>query len=286
MIQVTVHGAEGRMGRLVTDLIDATDDLRLSGLVTEIGQDSPAGEFHPRLPLTPQDRLSDVHPPGGVIVDFSLSPALEGLLAGGTATEAPLVIGTTGHDESQMAMLRSYAAERTVVLASNFSIGIPVLKLVLEQLAAILPEGFMPEQIEMHHRHKVDKPSGTARSLALAWEAKRGEGAVPTHSVRVGGVTGEHSWDHQRRRGDAAGNPSRTFTSGLPARHRPGCTVRGAGKTRTVRHGGHPGGRRLTRKRKDRPMDGPCSLSTCRKKTPGGPGRQRPTWRRAKPGGP
>ena len=194
MIQVTVHGAEGRMGRLVTDLIDATDDLRLSGLVTEIGQDSPAGEFHPRLPLTPQDRLSDVHPPGGVIVDFSLSPALEGLLAGGTATEAPLVIGTTGHDESQMAMLRSYAAERTVVLASNFSIGIPVLKLVLEQLAAILPEGFMPEQIEMHHRHKVDKPSGTARSLALAWEAKRGEGAVPTHSVRVGGVTGEHSW--------------------------------------------------------------------------------------------
>ncbi len=194
MIQVTVHGAEGRMGRLVTDLIESTDDLALSALVTEVGRDRPAGDFHPRLPLSPQDRLSDVHPRGGVIVDFTLSPALGGLLSGGAATAAPLVIGTTGHDEAQMELLRRYAAERPVVLASNFSIGIPVLKLVLEQLAAILPAGFMPEQIETHHRHKLDKPSGTARSLALAWEAKRGEGPVTTHSVRVGGVTGEHSW--------------------------------------------------------------------------------------------
>ncbi|MBU0743377.1 4-hydroxy-tetrahydrodipicolinate reductase [bacterium] len=194
MIAVTVHGAEGRMGRLVTELIEATGDLALCGLVTEVGHDSPAGDFHPRLPLTPQDRLPEIHPRGGVIVDFSLPTALAGLLAGGAAADAPLVIGTTGHDESQMEMLRRYADERVVVLVTNFSIGIPVLKLVLEQLATLLPEGFMPEQIETHHRHKIDRPSGTARSLALAWEAKRGGGKVPTHSVRVGGVTGEHSW--------------------------------------------------------------------------------------------
>jgi len=194
MIDVSVHGAEGRMGRLVTDLIEATEDLTLRALVTEVGRDRPAGEFHARLPLTAQDQLHTVHPAGGVIVDFSLAPALAGLLAGGAAADAPLVIGTTGHDEGQMESLRRYAAERAVVLASNFSIGIPVMKLLLERLAALLPEGFMPEQVETHHRHKLDKPSGTARSLALAWEAKRGRGSVPTHSVRVGGVTGEHAW--------------------------------------------------------------------------------------------
>jgi 4-hydroxy-tetrahydrodipicolinate reductase len=194
MIRVTVHGAEGRMGRLVTELVEGTGDLQLSALVTEVGRDRPAGDFHPRLPLTPQDRLAEAHPQGGVIVDFSLAQALPGLLSAGAATEAPLVIGTTGHDEAQIESLRRYAAARPVVLASNFSIGIPVMKLVLEQLAALLPADFMPEQVETHHRHKLDKPSGTARSLALAWEAKRGAGAVPTHSVRVGGVTGEHSW--------------------------------------------------------------------------------------------
>ncbi|MBC8423599.1 4-hydroxy-tetrahydrodipicolinate reductase [bacterium] len=194
MIRVTVHGAEGRMGRLVTDLIEDTEDLQLSALVTEVGRDRAAGEFHPRLPLTSQDRLAEIHPAGGVIVDFSLAPALPGLLAAGADTGAPLVIGTTGHDETQMESLRRYAAGRPVVLASNFSIGIPVMKLVLEQLAALLPGDFMPEQVETHHRHKLDKPSGTAYNLALAWEAKRGAGAVPTHSVRVGGVTGEHSW--------------------------------------------------------------------------------------------
>jgi len=194
MIQVTVHGAEGRMGRLVTSLIEDTDDLQLSALVTEVGRDRPAGDFHERLPLTPQDGLAGVHPPGGVIVDFSLAPALPGLLEAGAAVNAPLVIGTTGHDEAQMESLRRYAAERPVVLASNFSIGIPVMKLLLEQLAALLPGDFMPEQVETHHRHKLDKPSGTAHSLALAWEARRGDGPVPTHSVRVGGVTGEHSW--------------------------------------------------------------------------------------------
>jgi len=194
MIRVTVHGAEGRMGRLVTELIQDTEDLQLSALVTEVGRDRSVGDFHARLPLTSQDGMAAVHPTGGVIVDFSLAPALPGLLSAGAAAGAPLVIGTTGHDEAQMESLRRYAADRPVVLASNFSIGIPVMKLVLEQLAALLPGEFMPEQVETHHRHKLDKPSGTAHNLALAWEAKRGAGPVSTHSVRVGGVTGEHSW--------------------------------------------------------------------------------------------
>lgn len=194
MIEVSVHGAEGRMGRLVAELIEGAEGFVLAALVTEVGRGQPAGAFHPRLPLTPQDRLAAVHPRGGVIVDFSLAPALDGLLAGAAATAAPLVIGTTGHDEDQLRRLRAYAQDRAVVLSSNFSVGIPALRLLLEQLAAVLPEGFMPAQVETHHRHKRDVPSGTARTLARAWEERRGSGPVPTSSLRLGGVTGEHTW--------------------------------------------------------------------------------------------
>ncbi len=194
MIDVSVHGAEGRMGRLVTELIESTEGFALSALLTEVGHERPVGAFHPRLPLTPQDRLAEVHPRAGVIVDFSLAPALGGLLDGAAATAAPLVIGTTGHDEDQLRRLRAYAQTHAVVLSSNFSVGIPTLRLLLEKLAEVLPEGFMPAQVETHHRHKQDLPSGTARALARTWEDRRGAGTVPTSSLRIGGVTGEHTW--------------------------------------------------------------------------------------------
>jgi len=194
MIDVSVHGAEGRMGRLVTELIEGTEGFALAALLTEVGHERPVGAFHPRLPLTPQDRLAEVHPRGGVIVDFSLAPALGGLLDGAAATAAPLVVGTTGHDEDQLRRLRAYAQTHAVVHSSNFSVGIPTLRLLLEKLAEVLPEGFMPAQVETHHRHKQDLPSGTARVLARTWEDRRGPGTVPTSSLRIGGVTGEHTW--------------------------------------------------------------------------------------------
>jgi len=194
MIDVTVHGAEGRMGRLVTELLATTPDVRLAALVTEPGRGRPAGAFHPGLPLIGQEGLAAAHPPGGVIVDFSLATALEGLLAGAAATRAPLVIGTTGYTPAQQVALAIYARDHAVVHAANFSAGIPALQLALELLARILPAGFGAEQVETHHRQKRDAPSGTARQLAAAWEAARGDGPVTVHAQRLGGITGEHSW--------------------------------------------------------------------------------------------
>lgn len=194
MIPVTVHGAEGRMGVLVAELIAAADDCRLAALVTEPGRDRPAGTAHPTLALTGQDRLAEVHPPGGVIVDFSLAPALAGLLEQSRRAEAPLVIGTTGHTADQLAALREHAGRVAVVHAANFSVGIPALQLVLRLLARTLPAGFDAEEVETHHRTKVDRPSGTARWLAEAWRQERGGDPPPIHAQRVGGVVGEHTW--------------------------------------------------------------------------------------------
>ncbi|MBD3221139.1 hypothetical protein GF314_07820 [bacterium] len=194
MIPVTVHGAEGRMGRLVTELIDTADDCELVALITEPGREIPAGELHPRLPVVGQDRLAGVHRSGGVIVDFSLAGALDGLLEGAASTSAPIVSGVTGHSEDHLDALRRHAGTRPVVHAANFSVGIPALQMVLRLLGRTLPAGFDAEQVETHHRQKRDRPSGTAGWLARAWTTERGGDPPQTHSQRLGGVIGEHRW--------------------------------------------------------------------------------------------
>ena len=194
MIPVAVHGAEGRMGKLIAELVVAADDVQLAGLITETGREQKAGEFHPELPLIGQDRLAEVLPAGCVIIDFSLAAALEGLLEQALKLGSPLVIGTTGYTAAQEKKLANYAASQPVVWASNFSVGIPALQMLLQLLAQTLPDGFDAEQVETHHITKLDRPSGTANSLRQEFRKIRGGEEVPTHSLRLGGVVGEHTW--------------------------------------------------------------------------------------------
>lgn len=194
MISVAVHGAEGRMGILITELADQAEDMNLVGLISEPGKIKAPGEFHPDLALTGQEMMAQDLPAGTVIIDFSLAAALDGLLEQGRKLRSPLVVGTTGFSPEQQDKLASYAKEFPVVQAANFSVGIPALQMLLQLLAKTLPSGFDAEQIETHHVTKLDKPSGTARTLARTWEELRGGSPVPTHSQRVGGVIGEHTW--------------------------------------------------------------------------------------------
>jgi len=194
VIATAVHGAEGRMGRLVSELVAASDDCRLVGLVSEPGRSLAAGTFHPELPVVGQDAMAAALPAGCVVIDFSLAPALDGLLAAARELGSPLVVGTTGFDAEQRERLAVFARECPVVLAANFSIGVPALQMLLQLLARTLPAGFDAEQVETHHVTKRDRPSGTARTLAAAWRAIRGGEEPPTHSQRLGGVVGEHTW--------------------------------------------------------------------------------------------
>lgn len=194
MIPVAVHGAEGRMGLLITDLVASAADMELAGLVSEPGRGKSVGEFHPTLPLTAQDQMGDELPSGVVVIDFSLAVAVDGLLDQGRRLKAPLVVGTTGFSPEQQDKLQQYSREFPVVQASNFSVGIPALQMLLQLLARTLPQGFNAEQVETHHITKLDKPSGTARTLAEAFTQVRGGETPPTHSQRLGGVIGEHTW--------------------------------------------------------------------------------------------
>ncbi len=194
LIQVAVHGAEGRMGQLISEMVSGAQDVHLCGIVTEPGKMLDPGNFHPTLPLIGQDQMAVKLPSNCIIIDFSLAPALDGLLEQAMDLEAGLVIGTTGFTPAQEIKLDTFTTKFPVVRASNFSVGIPTLQMLLQLLARTLPSGFDVEQVETHHITKLDKPSGTARSLAKSYEQIRGCDAVPTHSQRLGGVVGEHTW--------------------------------------------------------------------------------------------
>jgi 4-hydroxy-tetrahydrodipicolinate reductase len=132
-------------------------------------------------------------------VDFSLPAGIHGihsaiasaLRAQPSARLPALVIGTTGHDSRERSLIEDLATKTLVLQAPNFSIGILMLRKVLEFASPMLTEsGFKPVMLETHHLHKKDAPSGTALSLAAS---TRGMTAERIHSVRAGEVIGDHS---------------------------------------------------------------------------------------------
>jgi len=182
-----------------------------------MGQLLVAGaKAHPGLSLAaaPERSLSDVDVRQSlagcrVVIDFSLPDGTERLLK--LVTTQALVIGTTGLSEATAAALSAHAAHAAVLQASNFSTGITLLLELASRAAAALPD-YDLEIVEMHHRHKRDAPSGTARSLAeAAAEARqvslaeravygregevgpRPSGEIGIHALRGGDIYGEHT---------------------------------------------------------------------------------------------
>ncbi|MGO0577062.1 4-hydroxy-tetrahydrodipicolinate reductase [Ornithinimicrobium panacihumi] len=135
--------------------------------------------------------------PVDVAIDVSHPDAVADHLAWAGRTGTPLVIGTTGWDP---ALLRPDQVEIPVLVAPNFSLGVALVRRVAQVLggyaASLTSSGATADLAvtEVHHRGKVDSPSGTALSLsqALAVGAGRDENDIPTTSLRLGAVVGEH----------------------------------------------------------------------------------------------
>jgi 4-hydroxy-tetrahydrodipicolinate reductase len=146
-----------------------------------------------------------------VIVDFSTSKATRALLEAATSAGKPLVIGTTGHSPEEKAALLKIAGRVPCVWAGNFSVGVNLLFALTRKAARVLGEDFDAEVLEMHHRMKIDAPSGTAARLTeiileerkldqnalrhgregITGERERAE--VGVHSLRGGDVVGDHT---------------------------------------------------------------------------------------------
>ncbi len=200
-MRIGIVGAGGRMGRAVIRQLALTPDC-------EIGRACDA----PGSPAVGRDpgALAGVEPLGTEILDddaavFASSDAvIEFTLPGPTVAHAALaaahgtrhIVGTTGLDAAQTGALKR-AGEKTVVMhAPNMSLAVNLLFALTRQVAATLDDAFDVEIVEMHHRHKVDAPSGTAAGLGEAAAAGRGVALADTANWTRHGHTGE------RRRGD------------------------------------------------------------------------------------
>lgn len=151
------------------------------------------------------------HDHGDVLVDFSAPDALQASLDRAVSASIPILIGTTGLKDEDQAAIDEAAKSVAVLRAPNTSVGVNLLRTLVEQAAARLGPEWDIEVLEMHHRAKVDAPSGTALLLGQAAAEGRGktlpdlarfdrfgephareEGTIGFASLRGGSVAGEH----------------------------------------------------------------------------------------------
>ncbi|QDC01879.1 4-hydroxy-tetrahydrodipicolinate reductase [Mesorhizobium sp. 8] len=215
---LVVVGAGGRMGQTLIRTIAAIPGARLAAAIERTGSPAlgrDAGELAgigANGIVIGDDPLPAFAKADGVL-DFT-QPAASVEFAG-YAAQARIVhvVGTTGCSAADDAAIAAAARHATIVKSGNMSLGVNLLAVLVEQAARALgPEDFDIEVLEMHHRHKVDAPSGTAlllgeaaaegRAIALAENSERGRdgltgarrtGAIGFASLRGGSVVGEHT---------------------------------------------------------------------------------------------
>ena len=214
---MVVCGAAGRMGRTLVALLARNDATTLVGAVEAAGHaalGSDAGEVAGVGPLGVRitGNFAALARPDAVALDFTNAAAALEHLRDAVAKTSPMVIGSTGFTPAQHVELDRLAPRTRCVIAPNMSVGIAVLQRLAREAALALANDFDPEIVEIHHRMKVDAPSGTALALAktvadatgrtLAGDAVYGrEGVVGQRkheeigvmALRGGDVVGDHT---------------------------------------------------------------------------------------------
>jgi 4-hydroxy-tetrahydrodipicolinate reductase len=217
-MKLVVAGAAGRMGQTLIRAVHAMPGVSLHAVVARPGSPSigrDAGEIAGLGPLgilVTDDPLKAFVDADGVL-DFT-TPAATVDYAG-LAAQARIVhvVGTTGCSAADEARLEAASRHARIVKSGNMSLGVNLLGVLVRQAARALPaSGWDIEILEMHHRHKVDAPSGTALLLGEAAASGRGidlaqqsvrvrdghtgarpEGTIGFATLRGGSVIGEHS---------------------------------------------------------------------------------------------
>ena len=193
-MKIIIHGAAGRMGRMV-------EEKARENAVALVDPNAPAGGGELCYAA-----LTDYTGPADVVVDFSHHAAVGTLLDYCVTRTLPVVVATTGHTAEEKEKIAAAAKRVPVFCSANMSVGVAVLADLARRAAAAFPEADI-EIIETHHNQKLDVPSGTALLLADAIRearedavllvgrhenGKRAAREVGIHSVRLGGEVGTH----------------------------------------------------------------------------------------------
>ena len=209
MIRLAVAGALGRTGQAVLAEADRDERFEVVAALIEAGA-APRGAT-----VNAGDRqvslTSELRVECDVLIDFTLPAGTIQWVNKCVGLRLPLVTGTTGLNAEQTARLQAASRTIPVVHASNFSVGIHLLRQAATLLAQELGPGFDIEIVEAHHRHKQDAPSGTALSIlddllevtggsreqnaVFGREGHTGPrrpGQIGVHALRLGEVVGKH----------------------------------------------------------------------------------------------
>jgi 4-hydroxy-tetrahydrodipicolinate reductase len=195
-MRIGVLGCAGRMGRAVIGEILATEGCTLAGGVDRpghpaLGQDLGALAGADPTGLAASADAEALLAAAEVVIEFSAPEATAAHAAMAAARGAAHVIGTTGLGEAHEQALRAAARRTAIMRAANMSLGVNLLLGLTERVArALAPDAFDIEVLEMHHKHKVDAPSGTALALGEAAARGRGVGLAEVAARGRDGLTG------------------------------------------------------------------------------------------------
>lgn len=168
MIRVILHGCNGKMGQMVTELCSQEEEIKIVAGVDAFQHGS--GEYQVYRDIYQCNIAADV------VIDFSTATAIDGLLNYCVEKKMPCVLCTTGLSDEQLDKIREASKETAVLRSANMTLGINLLMKVLrEAVAALAPAGFDVEIVEKHHNQKVDAPSGTAIAMADAMNEEMGD---------------------------------------------------------------------------------------------------------------
>ena len=200
-MNIGILGCAGRMGQMLVKEVLSTPICNLSG-GTEIPGHSALGKDVAAIcGLEPcgikiQESPSQLFKSSDVVIDFTVAEITHAHTDLAVKHSTKLIMGTTGHDEHQLNIINEAAKKTAIVKAMNFSVGINILLKLTQNIAATLDESFDIEIMEMHHKHKIDAPSGTAIGLGEAAATGRKKKLSKIASWNRNGITGE------RKRGE------------------------------------------------------------------------------------
>lgn len=202
MINVLMHGCNGKMGQMITGLIKGEENMVIAaGVDAYTGQPNDYPVF---------EKIQECDIDADVAIDFSNAQAVDGLLDFCAERKIPVVLCTTGLSEAQLGKVKEISEKVAVLKSANMSMGINLLMKLLQDAARTLaPAGYDMELVERHHNQKVDAPSGTALALADSINEaldneytyvydrsqvrrKREQKEIGISAVRGGTIVGDH----------------------------------------------------------------------------------------------